>query len=319
MSFQKHYKKMIAVLLIFSMLFAVSACWSQGGTDVPSGNGDPGTKITEPGKNETPNTEVPGKHGNTEPAGSGTVDLMANVIPAASALKPISAESSKKAADFALKLFKACYNGENTLVSPLSLIAALGMTMEGAKGETLAEMEKALGFTSGELTDYIATLLDILKNDEVLSMANSIWFTSHERFTVDEAFLKRNAAFYKAGIFKSPFDDTTVVDVNNWVREKTHDMIDGILDECKPGNIMFLINALAFEGEWEEEFKENRISDGKFTTTDGQKVDVKFMSSEEDTYLVTEKAEGFIKYYKGRKYAFAALLPNEGVSISDVL
>ena len=30
-----------------------------------------------------------------------------------------------------------------------------------------------------------------------------------------------------------------------------------------------------------------------------------------------EKATGFVKYYKDRKYAFAALLPNEDVSISE--
>ena len=37
----------------------------------------------------------------------------------------------------------------------------------------------------------------------------------------------------------------------------------------------------------------------------------------EGTYLEDENATGFKKYYKGGKYAFVAMLPNEGVSISD--
>jgi len=34
-------------------------------------------------------------------------------------------------------------------------------------------------------------------------------------------------------------------------------------------------------------------------------------------YLEDDNATGFIKYYKGCQYAFAALLPNEGVSVSE--
>ena len=36
-------------------------------------------------------------------------------------------------------------------------------------------------------------------------------------------------------------------------------------------------------------------------------------------YLEDEKATGFIRSYKDGKYAFAALLPNEGVSVSEYL
>ncbi|MBQ6677019.1 MAG: serine protease, partial [Clostridia bacterium] len=39
------------------------------------------------------------------------------------------------AADFAVRLFRACADGgENVLVSPLSVLAALSMTANGAKG-----------------------------------------------------------------------------------------------------------------------------------------------------------------------------------------
>ena len=50
---------------------------------------------------------------------------------------------------------------------------------------------------------------------------------------------------------------------------------------------------------------------------DGTRQDVDMMHSEEYTYLEDDLATGFIKYYKDRKYAFVAMLPNEGVSVSQ--
>ena len=41
------------------------------------------------------------------------------------------------------------------------------------------------------------------------------------------------------------------------------------------------------------------------------------MYSEESTYMEDERATGFLKYYKGRKYAFVALLPREGVTVAE--
>ena len=41
------------------------------------------------------------------------------------------------------------------------------------------------------------------------------------------------------------------------------------------------------------------------------------MYSTENGYLEDENATGFIKYYKDRKYAFVALLPNEGITVSE--
>jgi len=41
------------------------------------------------------------------------------------------------------------------------------------------------------------------------------------------------------------------------------------------------------------------------------------MYCSEHQYLDDGSATGFLKYYADRKYAFAALLPNEGVSVTD--
>ncbi|MBE6618455.1 MAG: serine protease [Ruminococcaceae bacterium] len=224
------------------------------------------------------------------------------------------------AADFALRLFKAsAREGENTLISPLSVLYALSMTANGAEKETLAEMESVLGMRTGELNEYLYSYMKNLPQGEKykLSVANSIWFRDDDRFTVNGDFLQTNADYYKADIYKAPFDDSTLKDVNNWVNGKTDGMIPEILDQISDQSIMLLVNALAFDAEWIDPYTKDQVRDGKFTKEDGTKQDASFMYGYEDSYIQDENAIGFVKYYSGAKYAFVALLPNEGVSVSD--
>ena len=239
-------------------------------------------------------------------------------------------------AAFMLDIFKnGLKKGENSLVSPVSVLTALAMTANGAKGETLSEMRKTLsrGLAGEELNAYLAAYLDSLVGDKSakIEIANSIWFRENadarkaspdtpQVFTPNEEFLQTNADIYGADIFAAPFDKATVNEINNWVTEKTDGMIDGIIDELDERAVMQIINALTFEAEWQRKYtEEHQVFDGEFTALGGQKRMVKFMSSTEQTYVQTESAEGFIKPYKDGRFAFMALLPNEGVDIYDFI
>lgn len=249
-------------------------------------------------------------------------DLMEGIIPnQVNALDDLSAQNAD-VTDFAIRLFKASEeSGKNTLISPLSVLCALAMTANGAEEETLAQMEEVLGMTTEELNLYLYSYMKNLPQGEKykLSLANSIWFTEDERFTVNQSFLQTNADYYGADVYKAPFDKQTLKDINNWVKYNTDDMIPEILDKIPEEAIMYLVNALAFEAEWMEIYEKQQVRDGKFTKEDGTKQDVEFMYSTEGTYLEDENAIGFKKYYKGGKYAFVAMLPNEGVSVSEYI
>jgi serpin B len=80
---------------------------------------------------------------------------------------------------------------------------------------------------------------------------------------------------------------------------------------------MYLVNALAFEAEWETIYNEYDVRDGEFTLINGVTQNVEYMYGEEHTYLEDENTTGFLKYYKDGKYAFAALLPKEGTNIVE--
>jgi len=223
--------------------------------------------------------------------------------------------------DFAVSLLKATnQSGENTLISPLSVMCALAMTANGAKGDTLSQMEQTLGLPIGELNDTIYTYLSSLpEEDATLHLANSLWFSQSGLFDVNDNFLQTCADYYDAEAFKTAFDDTTVDDINTWVNEHTDGMIEQILDNIPADAMMYLVNALSFDAEWDEMYEETQVAEGVFTTEDGEEQDADMMASSESHYLETDNATGFLKHYKGYDYAFAALLPNEGVTVDELV
>ena len=247
-------------------------------------------------------------------------DLMKDVPAKAVDVLPDMDAGVAAAADFGVRLFKTSIEeGKNTLISPLSVLYALAMTANGADGETLAQMEQVLGMDVDNLNSYMLAYLELLpeSKDYKMSLANSIWFKDDPNFIVEQSFLQTNADYYGADAYKAAFDEGTRNDINNWVKEHTDGMIPEIIDEIPDEAIMYLVNALTFDAKWADEYEKHQIREGRFTMEDGTRQDVDMMHSEEYTYLEDDLATGFIKYYKDRKYAFVAMLPNEGVSVSQ--
>ena len=272
-------KRLTALLLSFALLFSLTACSKVSADDLMK--------------------EVPAK----------AVDVLPDMDAGAAA-----------ATDFGVRLFQTSMEeGKNTLISPLSVLYALAMTANGANGETLTQMQQVLGMDSDDLNCYMLAYMDLLPEAEEykMSLANSIWFKDDPNFSVNESFLQTNADYYGSSIYKAAFDEGTRNDINNWVKEHTDDMIPEILDEIPDEAVMYLVNALAFEAQWDDVYEEFQVRDDIFTKEDGTKQDIEMMHADEYKYLSDDLATGFIKYYEGRKYAFAALLPNEGVTVQQ--
>ena len=124
---------------------------------------------------------------------------------------------------------------------------------------------------------------------------------------------------YGAQAYKAAFDDQTLKDINNWVKDHTDGMIDSILNQIDEDAVMYLINALVFDAEWQHVYDKSDVYKGKFTNIGGIEKQVDMMHSEETVYLQDENAIGFMKPYSGSKYNFAVLLPNEGIDIYEYI
>lgn len=309
----KTVKKVFCIALAALML-GLAAC-------APAANG---------GEAPSPaNTKAPVQHAN---AGERFIRLSANVTPAQQSGKDPDAAFSAAQADFAVELFKnSLERGENSLVSPVSVMLALAMTANGADNETLAQMERTLGMPIDELNAYLYSYMKLLAQSSSVKLADSIWFKSFEGefdpaancepfFKPNRDFLERNAAIYDADVFSAPFDESTLEALNDWVKKNTDGMIDRMLDSIDPRTVMFLVNTLLFDAEWLETYADYQVAEGDvFTAQNGEQQSVTMLNSSENVWIGDGGCSGFIKYYKDGPYAFAALLPDEGTDVNDFI
>ena len=55
------------------------------------------------------------------------------------------------------------------------------------------------------------------------------------------------------------FNEKTLRDINNWVKKNTDGMIEKIIDDFDPSAVMYLINTVLFDAEWENIYKKDEI------------------------------------------------------------
>lgn len=292
---RKIINKLLCVVLSLTMLFTITGCGDKIEPGASAREGDDRKQTEESGQNE-------GDSNKKEPIALKEADNISMT-------------------DFAVRLFQqSLEEEENTMISPLSVIAALGMTANGANGDTLAQMEQALGIALSDLNEYLYAYNESLPENTdkaKLNMANAIWLRDTDSLTVQDDFLQINEEYYDAEVKKSVFDQSTVDEINGWVSDNTDGMIKNVLNQIPKDVMLYLVNALAFDAEWKDVYSEHQVREAQFTKEDGSKQDIELMYSDEKIYLKDDNAEGFMKYYAGEKYAFAALLPDEGVSVTD--
>lgn len=184
-------------------------------------------------------------------------------------------------------------DGDNFMISPASISLALSMTMNGAEGETLAEMRDALELgdldmddVNGAQKDLLSVLLNPDNSGKVkVEIANALW--AREGLDLKEAFLEACREYYAAKAQYLDFDDPESMDViNGWVNEETHGMIPTIIDEpIEADTVLYLMNTLFFDGKWTEPFDPEKTYEGMFTKADGSTVPVQMMSGEQDVMV----------------------------------
>ena len=250
---------------------------------------------------------------------SGAVrDLTEGISKNESASKAPDDEFKAAASSFAAELFKDNYSkGKTTLVSPLSVLTALALVQNGAQGDTLAQLEQALGGLDRDtLNAYMRAYCDFMTESEELKIANFVWTDSSAE--AKRAFLQKAVDSYSAQLFSAPLSDPkTVESINSWVKKNTDGMIPKIIEKADRYAVMMLVNAIAFDAKWETPYKRSDIEKLEFTSYSGSKKKTDFMCSTENVYLKDGGTVGFMKPYKNGRFAFAALLPDENTGIDD--
>ncbi|MFC1476946.1 serpin family protein [candidate division KSB1 bacterium] len=230
---------------------------------------------------------------------------------------------------FAFKLFgdvAARETEPNLFISPLSISMALGMTYNGAAGDTKTAMESTLEYADLSVDDInssyksLIELLTYLDSDVTMNIANSIWH--RPELEVKQDFITVNQDFFNAGVSPLDFTDPAAsLTINNWVSEKTAGRIDRIVPDKIPFDVvMYLINAIYFKGMWTWQFDPADTRNALFYLPDGSTTTCRMMQregtvrvSEHDLFTVIDLP------YGNKLYSMTILLPHENQTTGDII
>ena len=204
----------------------------------------------------------------------------------------------------------------NLFVSPLSISMALGMTLNGAAEATEDSMRRTLGLEGlsreGINRTYRNLILQLTSADTAVQMeiANSIWF--EQTFQVEPEFIKLNREYFFAEVQALDFSDpAAVVTINSWVNERTHGRIPEIIQQLRPGvDVMVLLNAIYFLGQWTHTFNDSFTIQSTFRTEEGEDISCFLMSQENEfPYLETDEYQAIDLPYGKGNFRMTVILP----------
>jgi serpin B len=205
----------------------------------------------------------------------------------------VKVESKQKLADanqtFGWNLLKQeliSHPDKNVVISPLSVQIALYMAINGAEGTTeneILEMLQCKGCDIKSINEQTKLLVQLLSKESghpTLSLANG-FFYDDKGLTLSPSF-KNDLVDYECVFEKTNFSDKVqaLSLINNWVKEKTKGKIEAILDDIKPQDIAFLINALYFKSDWSAGFPETFTREDDFYTSKNEKKKTAFIGDD---------------------------------------
>ena len=231
--------------------------------------------------------------------------------------KLIESESNS---EFGIDLFKTLVvndPSDNIFISPLSVSMALGMTMNGATGNTAYEMQNTLGFsdmTQEEINMGYKSLMRELQDadDQVeFDIANSVW--AKESLSMKDEFKTTVEEYFEAETASVDFSDPKTLDrINAWVADHTNQRITKIIDEIKSEDVMFLINAVYFNGNWKYEFDPEDTHTSPFYLDETSTVDVEMMVQMTDVHYYIDNTVTMIDLpYGNEAYSMQLIMPTQ--------
>lgn len=215
--------------------------------------------------------------------------------------------------------------GKSFCISPVSIIAALGMCLhiiEPEKKEQFLEKIGLKGLSETEAHTAISTTLQAMmlpENFEKGAINIAQGLARKPGTAVADSLLQLVQNTYKADIITS---DDLMTEVNKWVNAKTREKIPTILKDNNAS--LVLLNAIYLGLQWQKKFEKPdhgwRIEE--FTCVDGTKAPVSMMAQNGafliyrgDTFSMLEKP---YLAPTGRKLSQLIFLPNDPVDLMNL-
>lgn len=226
----------------------------------------------------------------------------------------------------------------NLFFSPYSISTALAMTYAGARGDTEAQMAKALHFPQADLFksgslmnrtilppwsrerlhNTFAQLGKELNGEGTergyeLHVANALWGQKGYEFLPE--FLSLTQKHYGAGLQEVDFicaAEPARLDINKWVEGKTNQKIKDLIPSGVLNSLtrLVLTNAIYFKGDWKHQFQERFTKEAPFYVTAGKTVQAPLMlQRKEYNYAEPDDVQILELPYKSGQLSMIVFLP----------
>ncbi|XP_074135098.1 serpin B6-like [Sminthopsis crassicaudata] len=232
---------------------------------------------------------------------------------------------------FTLNVFKEISEkdiSQNVFYSPLSLYCALAMVLEGAKGNTAAEIQQVLSLNKD--TDIHHSFQSFLEEANksgdqcLLRIANRIFGEKTNDFI--SSFLESCQKFYNSNMEEVDFANASEEarkHINKWVEEKTEGKIMDLLanDSVDSLTSLVLVNAIYFKGKWQKPFNKQNTKEKMFKISKEKQKPVQMMflkSTFSTTYIGEVSTKVLILPYIGGKMDMVILLPDENTDLKTL-
>lgn len=249
--------------------------------------------------------------------------LVTGLTPKPAGAPPVDSRSARLIAAYnalGQRLFNEFANKpDNVVFSSYSIGTAMAMAFAGARNETEIEMAQVLGLdlSRDEVNNANAAVLACLSRTSSasleLNLANALVLTNEQQ-AISADYIAALRLDYAAEVFNGG----NLAAVNAWVRQKTNNKTDSILDHLDPDAVLVLVDAIYFKAFWQSKFETYFTDDAPFHLSNGTTTNVPMMYQRADFALAkTQNYRAISLPYEGAPVSMVVILPD--ADIADVM
>ena len=213
----------------------------------------------------------------------------------------------------------------SVFVSPFGVATMLGMIYNGAADDVRTQIAQTLhldNYAVDDVNGYFKKLLTEIPEADAsvkVGMANALLV--NKQYTIDPQFAAVAADSYGAKVASMDFDSpSTTQEVNHWASDKTHGLINNVVESVDADVAAYLFNSMCFVANWTKQFDREKTTTETFTSENGATTNVSMMHNRACILACANDYCSAIKLpYGGKAWNMMMILPNKGVTIKDVL
>ncbi len=223
----------------------------------------------------------------------------------------------------------------NLFCSGLSAYIVLGMLLNGAHGDTYAELARAMNCEGKPLEEFnavAANLMPLLQRRDpelLITTANALWVDRH--VWVDKAYVRRLRSSFQAETARLDFDDPhrAADTINSWISKKTRGFLQNVLhpnhlvsNNPDDWTAMVLTNVLYFKGKWKTQFQPSDTRELPFyddADHEIKRVPMMKLYSKVFPYLETPTFQAVVLPYIREDIGFYLFVPRKGQTLDALI